>query len=574
MPTGDVEITILDGGAAVVVPGASVQVCVGPSDSGTAATVVATQNPNTLVNTYGYGPMPEAGALSCLAGGTVLAMRAATNTAGSIRGKGTVVGGGITDATNASPIVITTNSAHGLVDGAVVTIASVGGNTAANGTFFIDVLSSTTFSLTGSTGNGAYTSGGTVTTEGVNQIGTGTSEITVTGTPKDDYYAKVVTVTGGTIGVAGIIIKISLDAGRNFGPNIALGTASTYVIPNTGVTLNFSAGTLVSGDYATFSTIAPATDTAGISACLTALLASPYAVAGWGSMHIVEKLSGANCSTVQGYLNTLATGYVYTRAMVATVDASPPAIYGGTAQTDAAWVSALQTDFSAVDAKRICANAGYYNTPTAFPNSAAGSPSYRRPLSFSLAARQVTIPPQRHAGRVRDGSLQTIIVNPTTDPSDGFVYHDERLNPGLDTARFCSARTRIGLPGYYIVNPNLMSPVGSVFTMLPLGNVMDVACTIAHLVGQQEINNDIRLNSNGTIYENEALAIENVMYGNIKAQMIDTAEISAAVVTVDRTNNILATSIVKITITITARGYVLEEQITIGFQNPFAAGAA
>lgn len=67
----------------------------------------------------------------------------------------------VTGATNASPIVITT-AAHGLSTGDVVTIASVGGNTAANGTFRITVVSSTTFQLDGSTGNGSYTSGGTV----------------------------------------------------------------------------------------------------------------------------------------------------------------------------------------------------------------------------------------------------------------------------------------------------------------------------------------------------------------------------------------------------------------------------
>lgn len=67
----------------------------------------------------------------------------------------------VTGATNASPIVITT-AAHGFATGDVVTLASVGGNTNANGTFRVTVLSSTTFSLDGSAGNAAYTSGGTV----------------------------------------------------------------------------------------------------------------------------------------------------------------------------------------------------------------------------------------------------------------------------------------------------------------------------------------------------------------------------------------------------------------------------
>lgn len=65
--------------------------------------------------------------------------------------------------TNATPIVVTTGT-HGLATGASVTITGVGGNTAANGSWSITVLSPTTFSLNGSVGNGAYTSGGTIQT--------------------------------------------------------------------------------------------------------------------------------------------------------------------------------------------------------------------------------------------------------------------------------------------------------------------------------------------------------------------------------------------------------------------------
>ena len=73
----------------------------------------------------------------------------------------------ITGATNATPIVITA-TAHGLVTGDRVTIASVGGNTNANGLRKVTVLTANTFSIqneaTGAAiaGNGAYTSGGTL----------------------------------------------------------------------------------------------------------------------------------------------------------------------------------------------------------------------------------------------------------------------------------------------------------------------------------------------------------------------------------------------------------------------------
>lgn len=67
----------------------------------------------------------------------------------------------ITSATNATPIVITAVS-HGFNTGDKVYITGVGGNTAANGTWVITRLTADTFSLNGSVGNGAYTSGGTV----------------------------------------------------------------------------------------------------------------------------------------------------------------------------------------------------------------------------------------------------------------------------------------------------------------------------------------------------------------------------------------------------------------------------
>lgn len=68
----------------------------------------------------------------------------------------------ITGATNATPIVLTIEGAHGLATGRQVIISDVEGNTAANGTWTITNTGATTFSLQGSVGNGIYTSGGFV----------------------------------------------------------------------------------------------------------------------------------------------------------------------------------------------------------------------------------------------------------------------------------------------------------------------------------------------------------------------------------------------------------------------------
>src|SRR5262249_46062514 len=68
----------------------------------------------------------------------------------------------VVGATDEQPIVITTASPHGYQDFQQVSIEGVLGNTAANGTWEIVVLSATEFNVYTS-GNGAYTGGGTAT---------------------------------------------------------------------------------------------------------------------------------------------------------------------------------------------------------------------------------------------------------------------------------------------------------------------------------------------------------------------------------------------------------------------------
>lgn len=67
----------------------------------------------------------------------------------------------ITGATFASPVVITA-VAHGFTEGDLVTVDGVGGNTAANGSWYAANVSTDGLTLSGSTGNAAYTSGGFV----------------------------------------------------------------------------------------------------------------------------------------------------------------------------------------------------------------------------------------------------------------------------------------------------------------------------------------------------------------------------------------------------------------------------
>jgi hypothetical protein len=274
--------------------------------------------------------------------------------------------------------------------------------------------------------------------------------------------------------------------------------------------------------------------------------------------------TGANATSIQGYLDTLVVGFSYNRLIVSARDALTPTAFGGSGETEATWLTAVSLDYSTVSTKRVGAGLGYYNMQSQIPNTAAGAPRYRRPLAWAWAARLVTIPPQRHAGRVRDGSLSFIIVDPTNDSKDGFIYHDEAVTQ-VGEQRFTTARSRRGLQGYYLSTDNLMAPTGSDFALRPRGSVMDVACQITHQVGSLQINSDLRTTPAGTLYPPDAAAIAAEINTALNSSMVAVGMVTAARAVVDLTNNVQLTSTVLINVTIQGRAYVLTETISIGF---------
>jgi hypothetical protein len=122
----------------------------------------------------------------------------------------------ITAATNASPIVITVGTGHGLVNGESVEVGEVGGNTAANGIWTVANVTPTTFELVGSTGNAAYTSGGAV-----HRVSAAITSGVAVGTNVRRFWVRCVggtaTLTAGDDPTATPIVTMSPVNGLNAG---------------------------------------------------------------------------------------------------------------------------------------------------------------------------------------------------------------------------------------------------------------------------------------------------------------------------------------------------------------------
>lgn len=428
------------------------------------------------------------------------------------------------------------------------------------------------------------TSAAAGTATSVTFTGSGSSIITVTGAPYDTYFVQYQAITGGTIGSTGITFQISLDAGRTFSPTLSLGAATTYPIPGTNLTLNFAAGTVVAGDVAKFSTCEPTWNDAGISAAITAFSATQYAIQGVGSVHIPggsaspdHGAAGADATAIGGYLTALAAAVQpqYTDVLLSARDAHAPIAWGGAGETEAVWMTSISGDYSAVAQNRVSVGAAYWNMPSAYTNPLGMVPRFRRSVSYALAQRTILLSgPQRSWGRVRDGALAPIVVSPLTDPTDGFIYHNEAVTPGLNAARFATTTTRAFLQGIYNLQANNMAATGSQINSRPLIAVWNVAATILVQEGQTYINDNVRLLPNGLIDPRDAAGLQATLLAALNANMTAQQMISSATVVVDQTANVQLNGIIPVTATLTQRAIVLQVNINLQYSNALQAGPA
>lgn len=405
--------------------------------------------------------------------------------------------------------------------------------------------------------NTAVSSGGT---------NTSTSAVTLTGTPLDTFYGLVTVLTGGnTIVAGGNILAISLDAGRSTLVTVQLqATQATYAIANTGLTLNFGAGMLATGDTFSWISTEPTWTDANVASALASLIGTSIA---WKDVYIpggAAALNGAgtvgatnaDVQAVDGYMTNLFNNRRYGRAYLQARDA----MWGGSStENEATWIASLEAAHVNDASLRAGVTAGHYNVISAIDQS-----QYRRPLMFGAAPRDASVAIQVDLGRVSDGALAELTL-PTAP--DGFIYHDESVNPGLDAARFLSAWSIITLPGLYIKNPNLMAPPGSDFSLLQHGAVIDAASLIAYTFFVQRLSSSVRVNpTTGFILQQDA----NTLQQGANAALANGlgSAVSSAKCIVSLTDNILSTNTISVTIQIVPLGYLKSIDVTMEFLNP------
>lgn len=389
----------------------------------------------------------------------------------------------------------------------------------------------------------------------VTSVATGSATVAVASspTPNDDYELYLEIVNGGTVGVAGITYRTSLDGGRTKSAVTALGTATSVTFAGAGgvsFTLE-SAETLDAGDVHTARSTAPQWNASELGTALDALAAS---LASWEQCHIVGPLDATSFDTVETKLAAMAAAGKY-RNWIGNVRV--PTV----GETESAYLTSVGGVFSSKTTKHgaLCYGA------CKLTSSVSGR-KYKRPIAFPIAAREANVSEEINIADVNIGTLEGVSIRDVNGNAD---EHDESLNPGADDARFLTLRTWDGIPGVYVNRPRLFSSDTSDFQLIPHRRVLNLAHNALRLYFIRRLNSPILVNeATGFILESEALEIEAGARAAMRSELLAKPKASAVQYTLSRTDNLLSTKTLNGQARVTPLAYPEFINLDVGFFNP------
>ena len=557
MSISEVKFTI-DDFALGVIPSspANAQVKIGVSSGGTINTLYSLGTPKAVQDTLGQGEMVEAALASLsVAGGPILAMPVNPSVAGTASAVGLIgVGTGTFTALFApvSLLTIEVTTAGTQAAGTIRIRSKLGAGSftapyaiAIAGTILIPgTLTRVTF--TDGTG---FDAGDIFTVSTIGVItqtanpGAGTGNLTAqASSPLDAYSVKLNIRTSGAAGVG--TFTYSLDGNNSVSGEVTIPGGGVYAIPNTGIYLTFT-GTFTSGDVYSFTTVAASFSNTDVNNALTALRLSPLE---FGFIHIVgapstSANSASLATVVDAQMVAMEGEFRFAHAIVECPSS----------ESD----STIAAAFASFSSLRVSVCVG----DIAHVSQVSGN-IIRRNSAWAYSARVAKVRVGEAPSEYARGSLPQIVS----------LYRDERATPALDAARFTTLRTYQGSPGFYVTQGNMMAPSGSDFGRAQRTRVMDEACRVARLALLPFLNDDVRVDTGtGGIDERDAVRIEGIVKAQLLAAIVATNDATDALIAIDRSTNLLTTSILPVDVRIVPKAYNEQISVTIGFLNPALA---
>jgi len=173
-----------------------------------------------------------------------------------------------------------------------------------------------------------------------------------------------------------------------------------------------------------------------------------------------------------------------------------------------------------------------------------------------------SIPVQRKISRVRSGALtnNAAYVGSTTVEVTGTGTLTAIAEKG-----FITFMTYPNVSGYFFSGDPMLTATSDDYCMLARGRVIDKAHILAYSTFVQEVDDEVPVNSDGTLDAGFCKWLSQQIINQINNTMTANKEISSVNCFIDPTQNILSTSQLNVVLQITPVGYATDIEISLGF---------
>lgn len=186
----------------------------------------------------------------------------------------------------------------------------------------------------------------------------------------------------------------------------------------------------------------------------------------------------------------------------------------------------------------------------------------------TLLGRLASVSVQRNIGRVKDGSLKPLEMyigaKKTEEASESVRKLYEK--------GYLVARKYVGRSGYYWADDNLACDPTGDYAHLAHRRVIDKAYRTAYDTLLDMLMDELEVNEDGTLDTGVVKSWQQTVETAVNRQMTANGELSAGsdgegcVCEIDTTQNVLATSTVKVTLKVRPYGYARYVDVNLGFQ--------
>ncbi len=374
---------------------------------------------------------------------------------------------------------------------------------------------------------------------------TGTGTMEASGTPNNAFAVVVEILKEGGLNAA--TFKYSINNGTTFSNELTVPLGGAYVIPDTGITITFTAPleqTFASGDKFTFKTTAPAISTQGI---LDALAKIKVANIDFELVHIVGPGNKALWTSLgveaNNFFNTVKRPLFFiseTRNMADTDLSLDAYVQALLTEREGIANYLIQVVSARVEFTRMDGTVNDIN----FASVACGLYSRAR-VSQSI-------------GEVQSFAIQGI----TKLLPEGIENHIDTL----DAAKFLTVRQYSGIEGYYVNQARMMAPDGSDYQYAEYVRTMIKLVKQVRIAALSELQKEIDLSDQ----ETSLTVIAEIVSTPLDIAAKDTKEISSGRIIIPEGQDILATETINLTIKFIPKGISREFKIDIGIENPNA----